>query len=479
MSVRMGALSKEELNKLHSATLEIFRDTGISFREPEALKIFKKHGVRTDGDKVFLNENQITKALETVPAQFTLAARNLEKSVVIGGDNLVFAPGYGAVFVITETGDMRQPVMQDYNNFCKLVCTSEHIDVNGCLMVDPSDVSPETAHLDMLFSNMTLCDKPFLGSAVSRQAARESVEMAGINWGGADHIKDKPVIISVISSLSPLQYSGEMAGTLIEYARHGQAILIGLLMMAGSTGPVTLAGLMALQNAEILAGVVLTQLVNPGTPVIYGGTSTITDMRTGGLAIGAPEMPVIQHLQVQMAQFYNIPARGSGGVTDSHFPDIRAGVESALALATTVRSGANFILHACGILSSFLAMSYEKFVVDEELCGMLRRMLKPVEISSESIDLQTIKEVGIGGEYLTHAKTFERCRTEFFAPDLMNRPDYESWNISGKKTLDLEATDMVAKRLAAYKKPKIDPDIERELARYVAERKNKASGQDV
>ncbi len=286
-------------------------------------------------------------------------------------------------------------------------------------------------------------------------------------------------MITVIIPLSPLQYSGEMAGALIEYARHGQAVLIGLLMMAGSTGPVTLAGLMALQNAEILAGVVLTQLVNPGTPVIYGGTSTITDMRTGGLAIGAPEMPVIQHLQVQMAQFYDIPARGSGGVTDSHFPDIRAGVESALAIATTVRSGANFILHACGILSSFLAMSYEKFIVDEELCGMLRRMLKPVEISAESIDLETIKEVGIGGEYLTHAKTFERCRTEFFAPDLMNRPDYESWNISGKKTLDLEATDMVGKRLAAYKKPKIDPDIERELARYVAERKNKASGQDV
>ena len=121
-------------------------------------------------------------------------------------------------------------------------------------------------------------------------------------------------------------------------------------------------------------------------------------------------------------------------------------------------------------------MSYEKFIVDEVLCGMLRRMLKPVEISAESIDLETIKEVGIGGEYLTHAKTFERCRTEFFASDLMNRPDYESWNMSGKKTLNLEASGRVSRRLAAYKKPKIDPDIERELARYVAERKNKASG---
>jgi len=243
-------------------------------------------------------------------------------------------------------------------------------------------------------------------------------------------------------------------------------------MMAGSTGPVTLSSLMTLQNAEILAAVVLTQLVNPGAPVIYGGTSTITDMRTGSLAIGAPEMPMIQHMQVQMARFYDIPSRGTGAISDAHFPDIQAGIESALALATTIRSGANFILHACGILSSFLAMSYEKFIIDEELCGMLRRMIKPVDISDESIDLATIKEVGIGGEYLTHARTYERCRTEFFLPDLMNRQDYESWNMSGKKTLDETATDMVARRLAAYEKPKIDPAIEKELSQYVAKRKN-------
>jgi trimethylamine--corrinoid protein Co-methyltransferase len=469
---RMGTLSEEELNKLHSATMEILRDVGISFREPEALKIFKNHGVKVDGDKVFLNEGLVTKALDTVPAQFTIAARDPEKSVVLGGDHLVFTPGYGTVFIISETGDMRRPVMEDHDNLCKLVQTSKDIDVNGCLMVDPSDVPSETAHLDMLFSNLVLCDKPFLGSTVSRRAARECIEMAAIGWGGADNIKDKPVMISVITPLSPLQYSGEMAGALIEYSRHGQVSLIGLLMMAGSTGPVTLSGLMALQNAEILAAVVLTQLVNPGAPVIYGGTSTITDMRTGSLAIGAPEMPMIQHMQVQMARFYDIPCRGTGAISDAHVPDIQAGIESALALATTIRSGANFILHACGILSSFLAMSYEKFIIDEDLCGMLRRMIKSVDISDESIDLATIKEVGIGGEYLTHARTYERCRTEFFLPGLMNRQDYESWNMSGKKTLDEKATNMVARRLAAYEKPKIDPAIEQELSQYVAKRKN-------
>ncbi len=472
---RMGTLSEKELNRLHSATIEILGDVGIAFREPEALKIFKKHGVKVDGDKVFLSEGEITKALDTVPAQFTIAARNPEKSVVIGGDNPVFTPGYGPVFMITETGDMRRAVMEDYNNLCKLVQTSKYIDVNGCLMVDPSDVSPESVHLAMLFSNIVLCDKPFLGSTASRLAARESIEMAGIGWGGLSNIKDKPVMISVITPISPLQYSSEQAGALIEYSRNGQVILIGLLMMAGSTGPVTLSGLMALQNAETLAAVVLAQLVNAGVPVIYGGTSSITDMKTGSLSIGAPEMSMIQHMQVQIAKFYGIPCRGSGGISDAHFPDMQAGIESTLALSTTIRSGADFILHACGILSSYLAMSYEKFIIDEELCGMLLKMIKPVDISDESIDLATIKEVGIGGEYLTHARTFERCRTEFFIPDLMNRQNYENWSRSGKKKLDEVAADSLSRRLAAYEKPKIDPDIEQELSQYVADRKNKSS----
>lgn len=470
----MGTLSEKELNRLHSATMEIFGEVGVAFREPEALKIFKQHGVKVDGDKVFLTESQVTKALETVPTQFTISARDPEKSVLVGGGKPVLVPGYGPVFMITGTGDMRRPVMEDYNNLCKLVQTSKYIDVNGCLMVDPSDVAPETAHLDMLFSNIVFCDKPFLGSTASRQAAGESIEMAGIGWGGTDNIRDKSVIISIISSLSPLQFSSEQAGALIEYSRHGQVSMIGLLMMAGSTGPVTLPGLMVVQNAEMLAGVVLTQLVNPRAPVIYGGTSSITDMKMGDLAVGAPEMPMIQHMQVQMAKFYGIPCRGSGGISDAHFPDMQAGIESALALSTTIRSGADFILHACGILGSYLAMSYEKFIIDEELCGMLLRMIKPVDISDESIDLATVKQVGIGGEYLTHPRTFERCRTEFFIPDLMNRQNHENWSMSGKKRLNEVATGRVSKRLAAYQKPEIDPDIKQELARYVAIKKKKS-----
>lgn len=476
MYERMHLLTKDDLNKLHNATMEILKDVGIAFHEQEALEIFKNHGVKIDGNVVFIEERHVEEAVKTAPSQFQITGRDKNKTVTIGGEELVIAPGYGGLFMVDEYGDQRKAFMEDYDNFCKLIQTSKHIDMNGCLMIEPSDRSPETAHLDMIYSNIVLCDKPFLGSSVSRQAAIDSVEMAGIAWGGKEKIKDIPVMMAIISSLSPLQYSAEMTSALIEYARHGQANMVGLLMQAGATGPITLPGLLALQNAEILAGITLAQLVNPGAPVVYGSTSTITDMKTGALSIGAPELSMIQNATIQMAKFYGLPRRGSGGLTDAHFPDMQAGIESTLALATTIMSGANFILHACGILGAYIAMSYEKFFADEEICGMLRRMLKPLNVTDERIDLDSIKSVGIGGEYLTHPKTFEHCRTEFFLPDLMSRKDFATWKDAGKKRLDETATNLLKKRLEEYKKPDIDPGIERDLSQYVTKRKTDRKG---
>jgi len=466
MYERMHILTQSDKNKIHAATMEILKDMGIKFHDPEAVDIFKHHGFEVDGITVQMKEAQIQQALNTVPNEFKLFARNPEKSVIVGGEHLVLAPGYGASLMITPEGKQRSGLMADFDNFCRLVQTSKVVDMSGCLMIDPSDRNPKQAHLDMLKSCITLCDKPFIGSSTSREAVLDSMEMAGIAWGGKDKIRDRPVMIGMISSLSPLQYSVEMSNALIEYARHGQASMIGLLMMAGTTGPVTLPGLLALQNAEMLAGVVLSQLVNPGAPVVYGSTSTATDMRTGGLATGAPELSMIQNATAQMAKFYNLPHRGSGGLTDAHCPDLQAGIESTLALTATITSGTNFILHACGILGSYQSMSFQKFLADEEICGMLRRMLKPLEVTEERLNLDTIKSVGIGNEYLTHPNTLTHCRTEFHQSDVMSREDFTTWQDNGRQSLPDRLLIAFEKRLQAYVKPDIDPAVERDLERY-------------
>jgi trimethylamine--corrinoid protein Co-methyltransferase len=311
-----------------------------------------------------------------------------------------------------------------------------------------------------------------MGSPVSKQGAREGVEMCAILWGGAEGLaKAGPVTVSLINSLSPLQYSEEMAGSLIELARANQACVLASLIMAGSSGPVTLAGVLALQNAEILAGVTLAQLVNPGAPVVYGSTSSAMDMKTGGLSIGCPELSLVVSATAQMARFYKLPSRSGGGLTDAHVTDAQAAAESTLALSTAVRNGVNFILHAAGILGSYIAMSYEKFLVDEELCGVLRKLITPITVTPESIDTEMIARVGIGGQYLTQPKTFKLCRTEFYLSDFMNRQNHAGWKAAGAKRLDQGGTDRLNQRLAAFSKPDIDPGIEADLAAYVERRK--------
>lgn len=470
---RMQELSTQDMEKIHDASMDLLKNTGVAFNEEEALEIFKANGHRVEGSTVFFEESDIQTALKTAPSRFTVHARNPAKNVEIGEDDFVFLPGYGAPFVMDAKGNQRHATMEDYDNFCKLIQTSPYINMNGWMMVEPSDMPSNTVHLDLNLSNMLLCDKPFMGSPISRKGALEGIEMAEILWGGKENIMDKTVSVSLINSLSPLQFSDEMAGALIELARHNQACVVASLIMAGGSGPVTLDGVLALQNAEILAGITLAQLVKPGVPVVYGSTSSAMDMKTGALSIGAPELSKNIQLTAQMARFYTLPSRSGGSLTDALCTDAQAGAESTLALSTAARSGINFILHACGILGSYIAMSFEKFLVDEEVCGMVQNMFKPLALTDESIDIDVIKEVGIGGQYLTHPKTFQLCRTEFFMPTLMSRKNPDAWAKEGKKRIDQIAEDRVAQRLAAYEKPDIDPEIEKRLTQYVETRKQK------
>ena len=471
MIERMYTFSQDELEQIHQASMEILSSVGIAFYEPEAVELFKKHGAKADGVKVFIPESLIQKTLATAPPRFELTARDPAKSIPIGGPDFALVPGYGAPFIITPEGDQRAGTMEDYNNFCKLVQTSDHLDMNGFLMVEPSDIPKESAYLEMMLSNFLLCDKPLMGAPISRQTAAQAVEMAALAFGGKEAIQKHPVMLPVTSVIAPLRYSEEMAGAIIEFARAGQPVLTASLVMAGSSGPVTLAGLLAQQNAEILAGMALTQLVRPGVPFIYGSSSCPMDMKTGALAMGAPETMVIVAATAQMGQLYNLPTRGGGTQSDAHLADYQAGVEAALNLVTTIRSGINFVLHATGILDSYASMSFEKFILDDELCGMVKRMIRPVEVSEETLDLETIKKVGIGGQFLTQPKTFRLCRTEFFNPRVMIRQSRGGWAQEGRPDAARRAAVQLAERLESYSKPDIDPALEKDLKKYVEDRK--------
>lgn len=472
MCDRMPTLQRAQMARIHNVSMALLSNIGIVFNEEEALTIFKDHGFKVDGKVVFFSENQVIKALETVPSRFAVRARNTSKDVIVGEDEFVFVPGYGVPFLALLDGRQRMTTISDHDEFCKLVQTSQAFGMNGLMMVKPSDVPRETVHLDLLFSNLVLCDKPFMVSPGSRREAKDCIDMTAIVWGGANRLRDiSPVMVSLISSLSPMQFSKEMAGSLIEMARSNQACIVVSSIVAGSSCPNTLAGVIAMQNAEILAGITLTQLVKAGAPALYGSVSLGMEMTPGEPSIGCLELSRLVSATAQMARFYNLPSQSGGGLTDAHLVDAQAGAESTLALTAAVYNGINLVAHSAGVLGSCTSMNYEMFLLDEEICGSLRKLTRPIKIPDESIDMDMIRPVGIDGCYELRPEAFQTGHTDFYPTELMNRLNHADWWAAGGKRIDQAATDRLSQRLVAYEKPDIDPDIEEKLAAFVSRRK--------
>jgi trimethylamine--corrinoid protein Co-methyltransferase len=319
----------------------------------------------------------------------------------------------------------------------------------------------------MIYTAMKNSAKPFMGSAMGAQAARDSIQMASILFGSHDQLADKPRMISIMGSLTPLKYDERMLGAMMEYARAGQPQLVGALVIAGATGPVTLAGTLALQNAEILAGIVLTQLVREGTPVVFSGSSSNAEMRSGALSIGSPEMAINASATAQMARYYKLPVRGGGAVSDAKVPDAQAAYESMMSLLMAQVSGVNFVLHSAGILESYSCMSYEKFVIDDEMCGMVKRIKKDYAVTADTLALDVIEKVGPGGHFLDKDHTFDHFREEFFRPLLSNRAKFDGWQAGGSTPVSDTANKKYKKILAEHKTPGLAADTERDLQRFI------------
>ena len=467
---RMQALSDQELRQVHAASMRILNNPGVKFTSPEALEVFRRHGFTCQGSCVTFTEKQVLRALEQIPSRFIVHAPNPGRNVPIGGGDFVFLPTGGAPRVSTLSGEQRAATLQDYHRCCKLVQTSDQLDMNGMLMVQPTDCAPETAHLDVLLANMLLCDKASVGAAMSRQAAEDCLDMAAIAWGGREKLGQQPVMTTIISVTSPLKYAADEAEALIRMARAGQPVVITDLVMAGASGPISLPGLLALANAEILAGIVLTQVVGPGTPAVYGSVSAPADMRTVASAVGAPEAVLLASAVIQLAQYYGLPCRTGGMLTNAHCPDAQAGAEGTLMMSTAVRNGANFIFQACGQLGSYISMSFEKWLLDEEVCRSLRRIVAGMHINAHTLDIETIQNVGIDGNYLLHPSTFDHCR-DLYQPEAFTRSDYAQWWGMGGKRVDEVAAERLPARLAKYAKPEVDSGLEQALRDFVHQRK--------
>jgi trimethylamine--corrinoid protein Co-methyltransferase len=458
---------QQQVDQIHEASLQILEQIGVEFGWPPALEVLAKGGAKVEGERVFFSPRMVEEQLKKAPSQFRIYARNPEKDVIIGGDHIAFAPGYGAPFVTDLNNGRRKGTLKDFENFVKLIEASPYQDICSGVPIEPSDVAHENRHAWKLYTAMKYSDKCFMGSSMGQERARDSIRMASILFGSEAQLAEKPRLISIQVSLTPLKYDARMLGAIMEYAGAGQPQLISSLSMAGATGPATLAGNLALQNAEVLAGIVLTQLVREGAPVVFAGASSNADMRSVHLSIGSPEMTLNTAATAQMARFYNLPSRSGGAVCDAKVPDAQAGYESMMSLLMAQVSGINFVLHSAGILESYNCMSYEKFIIDDEICGMVKRIKRGYEVNADTLGLNVIKEAGPGGQFLDTDHTFEHFRTEFYQPRLSNRDVYESWYDKGSPQCMHAANKRYKKILETYEAPELPADVDKDLQKFI------------
>jgi trimethylamine--corrinoid protein Co-methyltransferase len=460
-------LSQSEVEQIHAASMNILESVGIRVGLKRARDAFGEAGAHVDeaARSVRMPEEIVRGAIGRAPSQFTLYGADPDFQLEIGTDQVNFAAlGTPTKIVDLETGQLRPTTLEDVRNHLRLLDGLDHIN-NSQMDIWPNDIPMTSIHVEAILAWAQNCHKSFGLGCYGGMPSEDMMRMMAIAVGGKEELKKRPRFFGICSVMTPLQMIKLQLEGMFLFAEYGQPIAMSPEAMAGATAPATLAGLLAQQNAEILAHIALSQIIAPGTPVLYGNVSTVADMATGNVALGAVESGLITAGAAQLARHYGLPFRSVGGATDAKTVDLQCMLERVSTLLPAVLAGAHFI--TCGgTLESTMTESHPLLVLDDELCGLILRLARGIEVSEETIALDLIKEVGWDGHYLDKLHTAQHYRREHFLPKLLRRDAREVWEGKGSKTaLDL-ARERARDILAKHQPRQLDPAVERELLQY-------------
>ena len=402
---------QEKLDAIHNQALRILETVGIRLHHAELRERLRAVDVTVTGDTAVFTPEQVMAALDQAPEVFTLHARNPSYDMMVGGDQVHYAPGYGCAAICRPDGRRRDAVMADYVRFAKLVHQSPHFGINGGILAQPSDVPARMSHLLMIYAALLSSDKCLLGIPGSRVQMQAVMELASIVFGGRKAFAARPHLLTLINTLSPLQIDGTTLDAMLTAASHHQPLIISPSPAAGTTGPIELAANIALATAEALAAIAIVQLIHPGTPVLFGLMCLGADLRTGNVAYGSPAFSLQAKYTAALARRYRLPSRFGGTLTDAPSLSAQCGYESMLNLLSNVQNGVNLIAHGAGTMGSVGTMSYEKFIMDLEIIDMVRYYCADLVVDEDTLNLDLIREIGPGGLFLNSRDTLEKCRT--------------------------------------------------------------------
>ncbi|HSO19218.1 MAG TPA: trimethylamine methyltransferase family protein [Desulfosarcina sp.] len=407
-----------KLTAIHNQALAILATVGINLHHVDVCEMVRRHGATIRDKTAYFPPDLVMDQVRRAPEAFTLHARNSRYDMRIGGDQVHCAPGYGCAAICDTEGRRRMASMADYVRFAKMVHQSPHFKINGGILAQPADMPPGQSHLLMLYAAMLCSDKCLLGIPAGGIQMQTIMEMGKIVFGGSKAFAARPHILTLISTLSPLQIDETALGAMLVAARHNQPLIISPSPATGTTGPIDMAANISLATAEALAAIAIVQMVNPGTPVIFGLQCLGADLRTGNISMGSPAYTLQSKYTAALARMYGLPCRCGGALTDALHPGVQSGYESMLNLVAAYVNGVNLVVHSAGTLDSVAALSYDKFIADLEIIDMVRYYLQELVVDHETLNLALIRSVGPGGQFLNTIDALRKCRSHTWDPPI-------------------------------------------------------------
>ena len=458
----------DQIAEIHVTALTVLQELGVRVNHAGARDILACAGAVVTDTQVRFGREVVEAAIASSPPEFTLTSGC--GTLHIGGRCTQFLPAGGPPYAMDTVRGKRPGTLEDFQNFIRLSQAFDVIHMTAP-SVEPQDIPANVRHLRMMRAQMLDSDKAtFIYSRGAGQVA-DAFEILRLRYGLDEAaFQARPHTYTVINTNSPLILDIPMCQGLIDFAVAGQVCIITPFTLSGAMAPVTIPGALVQQHAEMLAGLVLTQTVRPGAPVVYGGFTSNVDMKSGAPAFGTPEYVKGTIASGQLARRYGLPYRSSN-VNAANSVDAQAAYESQMSVWATIMGGANLVWHGAGWMEGGLTSSFEKVIIDADNLQMMAEVMKPIQVDESTLGLEAIEDVGIGGHFFGTAHTIERYENAFYEPMVSDWRNFESWEEAGSPSAAQHANRIWKKLLREYEPPPMAADRREELDEFVKRRK--------
>ena len=454
--------SDADANKINDSVITLLEKGGIMVYTQTGREKLKKAGAIVDDTTCLVKMPRalIEDSIASAPRSVTLCGRDPKHDITLEGSQVHLGTGGTAINVLDlETGKRRPSTSADVRDMGKLVdfCDWVHFFL---INVFPNEIV-DKAHVDLnrFYCALSNTSKHVMGGIYDLKGLQEVIEMGELIAGSPEKLRERPFLSFITLMISPFKIDDHYGEFTCHIAEKGLPVVVPTEPLCGLTSPVTLASNVLMHTAETIAGVVLTQAVRKGTPVICGSVGSTADMRTMGHLSGCIERAMINAGCSQMAQYYKLPYYSTAGMTDSKVVDCQAGYESGMGSLLVALSGANYIHDAAGLMEFDLTASYEKLVIDNEILARTHRVLRGIEVNDATLAVDLMLEVGPGNDYLGQEHTIEYMTSEFAPNTVSDRNPRGKWEAEGSKDAFARAHDMVLKVLKDHKPLQLDPSV--------------------